>query len=153
MTDRPTKPLAEFLPYQLSTAANAVSNLIAREYQSRFGLKINEWRIMAVLGDVGQAPQSDLVDFTLMDKVTVNRACKILAERQLIERKPHGSDRRSHQLQLTKAGHDLHADIMPLAMDIEERLLTAISADDAAMLTHLLKLLRETSKNLGGQRT
>jgi DNA-binding MarR family transcriptional regulator len=88
-----------------------------------------------------------------MDKVTVNRACKILAERQLIERKPHGSDRRSHQLQLTKAGHDLHTDIMPLAMDIEERLLTAISAHDAAMLTHLLKLLRETSQNLGEQRT
>ena len=146
MTEISTKPLAEFLPYQLSTAANAVSNLIAREYQSRFGLKINEWRIMAVLGDVGQATQSALVDFTLMDKVTVNRACKMLAER-----KPHGSDRRSHQLQLTKAGHDLHADIMPLAVDIEKSLLTAISAKDAAMLSYLLQLLRDTSRALGGE--
>lgn len=148
MIDKKTKPLAEFLPYQLATTANAVSNLIAREYQSRFGLKINEWRVMAVLGDIGQATQSALVDFTQMDKVTVNRACKILAERQLIERKPHGSDRRSHQLQLTKAGHDLHADIMPLAIDIEKRLLSTISGSDAAKLTQLLQLLRDKSQNL-----
>jgi DNA-binding MarR family transcriptional regulator len=106
---------------------------------------------MAVLGDVGQATQSALVDFTLMDKVTVNRACKMLAERHLIQRKPHGSDRRSHQLQLTKAGHDLHADIMPLAVDIEKSLLTAISAKDAAMLSYLLQLLRDTSRALGGE--
>lgn len=41
--------LDDFLPYQLSTASNAVSDLIASEYKSRFGLKIPEWRVMAVL--------------------------------------------------------------------------------------------------------
>ena len=45
--------LAEFLPYQLSITSNAVSDLIARSYQGRFGLKIPEWRVMAVLGEAG----------------------------------------------------------------------------------------------------
>jgi DNA-binding MarR family transcriptional regulator len=148
MTKRNTKPLADFLPYQLSITANAVSNLIAREYESRFGLKIFEWRIMAVLGDVGQATQSALVDFTLMDKVAVNRACKVLADRQLIERRPHGSDRRSHQLQLTGAGNELHDEIMPLAVEIEKRLLGEVTAEELEMLTTTLLRLRDASKEL-----
>ena len=43
--------LDDFIPYQLSTASNAVSDLISSEYKSRFGLKIPEWRVMAVLGN------------------------------------------------------------------------------------------------------
>ena len=43
--------LTEFLPYQLSITSNAVSDLIARSYRARFGLKIPEWRVMAVLGE------------------------------------------------------------------------------------------------------
>ncbi len=42
--------LDNFLPYRLSIASNALSERIAAEYQNRFGLKIPEWRLMAVLG-------------------------------------------------------------------------------------------------------
>ena len=45
--------LADFLPYQLSVASNAVSGLIAERYRKRFALKVLEWRVMAVLGDAG----------------------------------------------------------------------------------------------------
>ena len=44
--------LAGFLPYQLSVASNAVSDLIAERYRKRFALKIPEWRVMAVLAAV-----------------------------------------------------------------------------------------------------
>ena len=81
--------LDEFLPYQLSTASNAVSDLIASEYKSRFGLKIPEWRVMAVLGTRGASTQRHLVEATLMDKVTVNRAVKTLVDRALLERSPN----------------------------------------------------------------
>ena len=47
--------LAGFLPYQLSVASNAVSDLIAERYRKRFALKIPEWRVMAILGDHGAA--------------------------------------------------------------------------------------------------
>ena len=43
--------LDNFLPYRLSVASNALSSRIAAEYQNRFGLKIPEWRLMAVLGE------------------------------------------------------------------------------------------------------
>jgi len=111
--------LADFMPYQLSVTSNAVSRLIAEQYQARFGLKIAEWRVMAVLGDIGSATQRELAEATLMDKVAVNRACKVLEDRALIEREPNSQDGRSHLLTLTGAGHSIHREVMPLVKKID----------------------------------
>ena len=98
---QPAQRLAEFLPYQLSIASNAVSTRIAEQYRKRFALKTTEWRIMAVLGDHGALTQRELSQQTLMDKVPVNRACKRLEQRGLAQRSPNASDGRSHLLELT----------------------------------------------------
>ena len=99
-------PLAEFLPYQLSITSNAVSGRIALEYRQRFGLSVPEWRVMAILGDSGPLTQRDLTRLTLMDKVAVNRACKVLEERDLASRQPNAQDGRSHLLELTAKGRE-----------------------------------------------
>ena len=111
-----TARLTDFLPYRLSTTSNAVSGRIAQEYRTRFGLSIPEWRVMAVLGDAGAMTQRDLTRMTLMDKVAVNRACKVLEERGLAARQPNTSDGRSHLLELTAEGRTMHGEIMPLAL-------------------------------------
>lgn len=130
--------LAEFLPYQLSITSNAVSDLIARSYRGRFGLKIPEWRLMAVLGEVASATQRELVAATAMDKVTVNRASKALEDRGLIGRAPNVADGRSHHLALTATGRELYDQIVPLALSVEAELLDGI--DTGALETVLAKL-------------
>src|SRR3546814_753308 len=102
-----TLNLDQFLPYRLSIASNALSERIAADYQNRFGLKIPEWRLMAVLGEGAPKTQRELVAKTRMDKVTVNRAAKALADRQLIRRQAHEADGRSHHLELTETGWSL----------------------------------------------
>lgn len=133
--------LADFLPYRLSITSNAVSDLIAREYRTRFGLKIPEWRVMAVLGDVGEATQRELVAATRMDKVAVNRATKTLGERALIQRAPNMADGRSHHLALTAAGQALCAEIMPLALQMEAQIMTVLDDDERAQLSALMNKL------------
>ena len=96
-------PLSRFLPYQLSITSNAVSGRIAQEYRQHFGLSVPEWRVMAVLGDSGSLTQRDLTQRTLMDKVAVNRACKVLEERGLATRTPNAQDGRSHHLDRRKS--------------------------------------------------
>jgi DNA-binding MarR family transcriptional regulator len=81
--------LADFLPYLLSVTSNAVSDCIAEEYRANFDLRIPEWRVVAVLGEVGPLTQRDLVRATMMDKVAVNRACKLLEERGFASRQPN----------------------------------------------------------------
>ena len=143
MTAPRTKRLADFLPYQLSVASNAVSTRIAEQYRKRFALKTTEWRIMAVLGDSGAHTQRELCQLTLMDKVPVNRACKVLEDRGLALRRPNARDGRSHLLALTAEGRAVHARIMPLAEAIEQELFGVLSEGERNALAGMLSRVRD----------
>ncbi len=147
--------LAGFLPYQLSVTSNAVSSLIAERYRKRFGLKIPEWRVMAVLGASGKGggsmTQRGLTAATVMDKVAVNRAVKVLEDRGLIGRVPNPDDGRSHLLALTAEGRAIHAEVMPLALATERDLLGGLAAHEEAQLRQLLALLRDKATGLAAQ--
>ena len=137
--------LAGFLPYQLSVASNAVSGLIAERYRKRFALKIPEWRIIAVLGDAAAGAgmtQRALTRATLMDKVAVNRAVRVLEERGLIARLPNPGDGRSQLLELTGEGRAIHAEVMPLALATERDLLARFAPDQQTMLRTMLEQMR-----------
>jgi DNA-binding MarR family transcriptional regulator len=134
--------LGDFLPYQLSITSNAVSDLIARSYHGRFGIKIPEWRVMAVLGERGSATQRALVAATAMDKVTVNRASKALVDRGLIGRAPNETDGRSHHLVLTTVGQELYEQIAPLALSVEAEIEGILGREEARQLTDILAKLR-----------
>ena len=140
--------LADFLPYQLSITSNAVSDVIARSYRGKFGLKIPEWRVMAVLGENAALTQRELAQATAMDKVMVNRASKALVDRGLIGRAPNEADGRSHHLQLSETGRDLYEQIVPLAVAIEGELESALSTDEARQLTEILSKLRSRAQNM-----
>lgn len=141
--------LAEFLPYQLSITSNAVSDLISRAYRGRFALKIPEWRVMAVLGEVRSATQRELVAATAMDKVTVNRASKALEDRGLIGRAPNAADGRSHHLALTETGRELYDQIVPLALSVEAELEKILGSGEAKALEVMLAQLRARVAELG----
>ena len=142
--------LAGFLPYQLSVTSNAVSGLIAERYRKRFGLKIPEWRVMAVLGDSGRMTQRALTAATVMDKVAVNRAVKVLEERGLIARVPNPDDGRSSLLALSAEGAAIHAEVMPLARATERELLSGLAPGEEALLRRLLAGLRDRATQLAG---
>ncbi|MFM7378293.1 MAG: MarR family winged helix-turn-helix transcriptional regulator [Erythrobacter sp.] len=145
--------LAGFLPYQLSVTSNAVSSLIAERYRKRFALKIPEWRVMAVLGDAGTMTQRALTAATVMDKVAVNRAVKVLEDRGLIARVPNPGDGRSHLLALTAEGRAIHAEVMPLARATERELLEGFGCGEEAALRDLLARLRARAMRLAGPAT
>ena len=147
-SDQDAGQLAGFLPYQLSVASNAVSSLIAERYRKRFALKIPEWRVMAVLGDSGSMTQRALTAATVMDKVAVNRAVKVLEERGLVGRVPNPGDGRSHLLELTGEGRAIHAEVMPLAQAIERELLDGLADGEEAILRRLLARMRNRAGQL-----
>lgn len=149
--------LAGFLPYQLSIASNAVSGLIAERYRKRFGLKVTEWRVMAVLGDAaarkdaGGLTQRDLTEVTLMDKVAVNRACKVLEDRALVARAVNKADGRSHLLALTAEGKAIHREVMPLAKATERELFEGFAPTEQAALRTMLERMRARAAELAAQ--
>ena len=136
---KPSPRLADFLPYLLSVASNAVSDRIADRYRERFNLKIAEWRVMAVLGDSGPHTQRELSELTLMDKVAVNRACKSLSDKNYILREPNSHDGRSHLLRLTTSGRKTFEEIMPLALQMETRLFSTLDETEKENLRAILR--------------
>jgi DNA-binding MarR family transcriptional regulator len=143
--------LNSYLPYRLSVASNAVSGLIARAYQDRFGLTIPQWRLIAVLAEEGGTTQGQIVTRTFMDKVTVSRAAQGLAGRRLIDRSEHHADGRSHLLALTPEGRRLYAEIAPLALAYEAALIAGLTPDEVSMMRRLLLRLQSAATVLAGE--
>ena len=147
----PQSRLADFLPYLMSITSNAVSGRIAEEYRTRYGLRIPEWRVMAILGDNGALTQRDLTALTLMDKVAVNRACKELEERGLAVREPNRSDGRSHLLELTEEGRKMHDQVMPMVVEMQRRLFANFSEEEVEQFKATLAKIREEVRFLNAE--
>ena len=145
--------LDDYLPYRLSVASNAVSRLIARAYEDRFGLTIPQWRLIAVLAEDGPMTPGALVARTAMDKVTISRAAQGLLRRRLVGRVAHEADGRSHRLSLTGEGTRLHAEIAPLALAYEAALLSGLAPGEVAAVKLLLKRLEAAAIRLSGDAT
>jgi len=141
--------LGDYVPYRLSVASNAVSRLIARAYEDRFGLSIPQWRLMSVLAE-GSLTQQAAVNRTAMDKVRVSRAAQELVERRLAVRLANRIDRRSHSLELTAAGRRLFGEIAPLALAYEAALLAGLAPGEVATLKRLLGKLEDAAAQLYG---
>lgn len=132
--------LADFLPYQLSVASNAVSRAVATGtgYESRFGLSNTEWRVLAVIIEAGNPTQVELVEATGMDKMTISRAVTSLAHRRLIDRVRDTADRRTLRLAATDEGSRIHDIVVPDAQQVEARLLASLSAKEIEALRRAL---------------
>jgi DNA-binding MarR family transcriptional regulator len=145
----PSLRLDGYLPYRLSVASNAVSRLIARAYEDRFGLTIPQWRLIAVLGEHGPLTQQAIGARTVMDKVTVSRATQSLVKRRLVQRAPH-VDGRSHHLALSKAGARLYREVAPVALEYEAGLLRHFDPAAVESLKQFLLRLERTAEELAG---
>lgn len=143
--------LDDYLPYRLSVSSSAVSRLIARAYEDRFGLTIPQWRLICALAEDGPSVQNALVARTGMDKVTVSRAAQGLSRRRLVERSDHHADGRSHVLALTEEGARLHAEIAPLAMAYEAALISGFTPEEVALAKRLLSRLQTAAGTLAGE--
>src|SRR5258708_557800 len=133
--------LEHFLPYRLSVLTNRISTAIAHVYVRRFGLTVPEWRVMAVLGRFGAMSANTVCERTAMDKVRVSRAVARLAASGRLDRRIDEADRRRALLALTLRGRAVYAEIGPLALAVEARLLPQLAPADRAALTRLLPKL------------
>ena len=144
----PALRLDAFLPYRLSIASNRVSDAVATAYRALFGLRIPEWRLIAVLAEGRGLSQQALGRATRMDKVTVSRAAIALADRGLIARVADASDKRAARLSLSEAGRALYDQVAPKALAIEAELFAGFGADELAALRDMLARLEQAAGRL-----
>lgn len=137
-----TLELDRFLPYRLSVLSNRISQTIAHLYETRFGLGVTEWRVMAVLGRYPRLSANEVAERTAMDKVAVSRAVNRMIDSGRL-RETHDDDRRRSVLELSDDGYAVYDEVAPLALAYERRLLAALSADERFELDRMLEQLDE----------
>jgi len=89
-------------------------------------------------------------DRTAMDKVQVSRAVARAVETGLIDRGIDAIDRRRSVLTLTAKGRAIHDQIVPLALDLQSHLLTALSPQENVTFYDMLARLYGRARELHG---
>jgi DNA-binding MarR family transcriptional regulator len=148
----PILRLDAFLPYRLSITSNLVSDVIADCYKAMFGLKVPEWRLLAVMAEAGGMNQQEIGLRTRMDKVTVSRAAVALHMRGLIQRQPNPEDGRSHLLTLNAAGRALYEKVVPQALALEQAIFAALPDEEASKFNQSLDRIQAAALALLGTR-
>jgi DNA-binding MarR family transcriptional regulator len=133
--------LERFIPYRLSVLTNRMSNAIARHYSQRFSLSIPEWRVIAVLGGMSGLSAQDVAHRTAMDKVQVSRAVESLAVAGRVTRDVDVKDGRVTRLSLSEKGRAIYLEVVPLALDLEEQFLCALTDSERQTFQALLTKL------------
>lgn len=141
--------LERFLPYRLSILSNHISQTISGLYGKRFGLAVTEWRIMAVLGRYPELSAGEVAERTAMDKVAVSRALARLLAKGLIERGVASNDKRRSVLRLSTEGWKVYDQVVPLALEHEQRLLSHLGADEREWLARILDTLWKAERAEG----
>lgn len=140
--------LESFLPYKLSILSQTVSRLIAQDYESRFGLTMNQWRCIVIIGNHEAITAKHICDLALLDKMTVSRAIRTLEARKLIKLSASPKDARKRLIYLTPIGRKIRTDVLPVAQNYERKLLGALSNSEIQALDSITEKLMTAANTL-----
>ncbi len=143
--------LERFLPFRLSRLAERLSDRMAAECCRPFELSLPEWRILALLGQHGALPNSEIMPRALLDKARMSRAVHCLLDLGYIKRRLMPDDQRRLTLELTASGRQVYEQAAALALALQERLLAAIPDEERATFWQaLLKLEAQDGARAAG---
>ncbi len=125
--------LEAFLPYRLNRLGAAISQAFQKVYRKRYDLSVAEWRVLATLGQFGEATATAIGAHSHMHKTKVSRAVRALEDRGWLKRRQSDDDRREEILSLRGEGRKAYADIVPRALKFEQRILEALGRDGEAL--------------------
>ncbi len=140
--------LGQFLPYRLSVLSHHVSQSIAVIYASRFHISIQEWRIIANLGNRQPLSANEIGGHVNLDKVQMSRALTRLLKKGLILRSVDKIDKRKASLKLSVRGLRLYEQIVPVALQREQQLLAVLDTEERAQLEVILAKLEKRAEML-----
>jgi DNA-binding MarR family transcriptional regulator len=134
-----TLDLFRFVPFRLNRLAAEVSSALSGEYQTRYGLDIPEWRVLATLGFRDEACSAQYIAHcTRTHKSTISRAVTSLLRRQLVERIENEDDRREYSLRMTRKGNALYQKLIPRLLRKEQAMLSCLTAKERKDFARML---------------
>jgi DNA-binding MarR family transcriptional regulator len=139
------EPYGEY-SFLLDRTARRVKQFAQQRFKTlKFPVTVDQWLVMKNLFERGGMKQNELAEILFKDNPTLTRIIDLLAEKDLVVRNPHPSDRRSFQLELTKTGKKKVEQLRPKIQDIRLQAWEGLSEKD---FQHFKKVLNTIYKNL-----
>lgn len=131
-----------FAPYFLTVLSNKFFNGTSRVFRARFGVGLNEWRLLSALRNVPGNRAQRISKALGVSKSIISRSSRQMISSGLVTERLRDGQR---LLWLTDRGVELHDTIIQLALRREAALLDGFSE---AELDTLFKLFRRMEANL-----
>ncbi|MDB6141311.1 MAG: transcriptional regulator, MarR family [Pseudomonas sp.] len=135
MTDSPT----------LGFALHDSARLMRKRFEQRarhLGLTRSQWQVLAMLSTREGIHQKGLADLLELESITLVRLLDKMAERGLIERRRHPTDRRLSLLFLTDEAHPLLELMRGMGQLTREEATAGFSEEESQLLLQLMKRMR-----------
>jgi DNA-binding MarR family transcriptional regulator len=136
--------LENFLPYRLYQAAEQTSQAFYHYYRETYGLGRTEWRVLFNVGQYGPLSAVEISKRSNLEKTKISRAVQRLYERGWLRRIYLESDRRRHQLELTKDGLKVSRELSKMAASFNQQIEDIIGRERAQQLICELQKLEES---------
>ncbi len=105
-TGAPTRPFNQSLPMMLMKAREGVMRRF-RPHLRRHGLTDQQWRILRALAEEDRIELLEISQRCLIQPPSLSRTVPALADRGLVRREDHPTDRRRALISLTDEGREL----------------------------------------------
>jgi len=140
--ERPhTAQLSNFLTFRVSKLHGKLNAQASRILQASVGITLNQWRIIAFIGDAGQITASKLIRETALDKGLVSRNVSMLIRDGLVTSAPDKTDTRVRILQLTEAGQAIYDTALPRMRQRQVDLRSTVSAGELETFLRVIAAL------------
>jgi DNA-binding MarR family transcriptional regulator len=139
----PVLDLDRYTVAYLVWIANKLSSGASRNYLKVFGVGVETWRCLVLLAIHDSIAAQQISQVMGMDKASVSRCFKLMQARGLIVMGLDADDGRVRIATLTPKGRALHDQILDMALEREQALLSVLSTSERETLLRLLKRVHE----------
>jgi len=129
----------------LGFALHDSARLMRKRFEQRarhVGLTRSQWQVLAMLSTHEGIHQKGLADLLELESITLVRLLDKMAERGLVERRRHPTDRRLSLLFLTEQAHPLLELMRDMGRTTRQEATRGFSAEEEQRLLQMMKRMR-----------
>ena len=137
-------PIDQFVTYRILSLTSRLNRQAMQILEAACGLRLPEWRCMAMIGRSGELSLFSISGLIGMDRGLVSRSVQSLVEKGLVATERDGDDRRIVRARLTERGNRMFQETFPVMQRRQLRLLSSLSSDDQKAFYRIMDCLSES---------
>lgn len=142
--------LHQFVTYRMARVQAKLNAQAIAILGKHAGLTLTQWRVLALIGTMGQTQSSEIARRSAMDKGLISRTTQALIAMGLIRSDQDDEDARVQHLRLTRKGRDLFRRILPHMTERQVQLRAALTPEENEILLVILDKLELAAEYRAG---